>query len=366
LDDFGTEGVPNPAIWITGNADNNDRSDAPPSPPFAMNLNGNPDGGDTVTLQPIDLSSMAGTGVVLSYYYQPEGNGNSPETGDSLKLSFMNDLGDWVSVREYPGVTLHPFTLEIVDIESQNAGGGTFLHSQFQLRFTSKGALGAIPNDDWFIDNLFLGVPAPAAGASPNPLLFDTTMVGGSTTLPLNILNLGLEDLVVTDIVSGNPAVFGVEPTSFTVVPGGLFEVDVTFTPGSPGTIEGALKVASNDPDDDSLTVVLSGISVVPTSVTEGSGLPSEFGVSPNYPNPFNPSTTIKYQLPEAGHVELIVYSLLGDEVTRLVSEEMEAGYHESVWNGKNSSGVPVTSGVYLYRFRAGDYLMVRKMLLLK
>ena len=61
-----------------------------------------------------------------------------------------------------------------------------------------------------------------------------------------------------------------------------------------------------------------------------------------------------------------MVYSLLGSKVRTLVSGDVEAGYHQAEWDGKNDAGVPVTSGVYLYRFTAGDYLMIRKMILLK
>jgi len=365
-DHFGIEGIPNPALWLSANADINDRSDTPPSPPFALNLNGHPIGGDTVTMQPIDLSSLQGSGILLSYWYQPEGNGNAPETGDSLMLSFMNDLGEWISVRKYPGTPLQPFTQEVLDIETLDAGNGTFFHSQFQLRFISKGSQGSIPNDDWFVDNLYLGVSAPVAAASPNPLVFDSTLVGGSMTLSLNVINPGLEDLAVSDIISGDPGTFNVEPTSFTVEPGSYQAVDVTFTPQSAGVFQESIRIVSNDPSNDTLLVNVSGTAVLTTSAASGDGLPVEYAVSPNYPNPFNPSTTIKFQLPQAGHVDLVIYSVLGDEVIRLVSDQIEAGYHEVVWDGKNSSGVPVTSGVYLYRFSAGDYLIVRKMLLLK
>ena len=91
-----------------------------------------------------------------------------------------------------------------------------------------------------------------------------------------------------------------------------------------------------------------------------------EFSVSPNFPNPFNPATRIKYELPASGPVELVVYSLLGGRIRTLVSREVEAGYHQVEWDGRNDAGVPVTSGVYLYRFTAGNFLMTRKMILLK
>jgi hypothetical protein len=80
-----------------------------------------------------------------------------------------------------------------------------------------------------------------------------------------------------------------------------------------------------------------------------------------NYPNPFNPSTTIKYALPKAGNVELIVYDVLGNEVSTLVNEEKTAGFNEVEWNASN-----VPSGMYFYRIQAGDFVETKKMMLLK
>jgi hypothetical protein len=85
-----------------------------------------------------------------------------------------------------------------------------------------------------------------------------------------------------------------------------------------------------------------------------------------NYPDPFNPSTTIRYLLPENAHVTLRVYNTLGQLVTTLVDAEQAAGYHEAVWDGRNESGGTVASGVYIYRFAAGDFTETRTMLLAK
>jgi len=365
-DHFGTEGIPNPAIWTSDNADVNDRADSPPSLPFALNLNGMPVGGDTVTMQPIDLSTSQGTGVVLSYYYQPQGNGNSPETGDSLTVEFLNDLGQWVKVASYAGRSVQPFQHVTLDIESLPANGGTFFHSQLQIRFRSRGSAGTIPNDDWFVDNTFLGIPAASIAATPDPLECDSTLVGSSSMVQLDVLNLGTLNLDVANILSTLPGVFSAEPTAFSVLPGEAMTVDVSFTPDQEGVLSAVLQIVSNDPFTDTLTVDVTGVGTISTSASVAEGLPREFSVSPNYPNPFNPTTTIKYDLPAAGPVELVVYSLLGGRVRTLISREMEAGYHQVEWDGRNDSGVPVTSGVYLYRFRAGDYLMIRKMILLK
>jgi subtilisin family serine protease len=365
-DHFGQEGVPNPAVWATANADVNERANAPPSSPFSLNLNGTPIGADTVTMQPVDLSAMQGTGIVFAYYYQPQGNGDSPENGDSLSVAFRNDLGDWITVMAYPGSTLQAFQSEAIDIESAPANGGTFFHSQFQVRFRSEGSVSTTPRDDWFVDNVYLGIAAPSIAATPDPLVCDTTVVGGSSTTTLDIHNVGLMNLDVSSITSTLPGNFSAEPTSFTVAPGEAMSVEVTFSPDQVGDFSAFLQIVSNDPTTDTLSVAVSGVGEMTTSSSVEEGLPREFSVSPNFPNPFNPTTTIKYDLPASAPVELVVYSLLGGKVRTLISREMEAGYHQVDWDGKNDSGVPVTSGVYLYRFTAGDYLMIRKMILLK
>ncbi|UCE24090.1 MAG: T9SS type A sorting domain-containing protein [Candidatus Zixiibacteriota bacterium] len=94
--------------------------------------------------------------------------------------------------------------------------------------------------------------------------------------------------------------------------------------------------------------------------------LAHQFTLSNNYPNPFNPTTTIMYSLARKAHVELSIYNLLGQKVTTLVDETMPAGNHSAIWNGADDSGNRVASGVYLYQLRAGDYVESKKMILLK
>jgi photosystem II stability/assembly factor-like uncharacterized protein len=94
--------------------------------------------------------------------------------------------------------------------------------------------------------------------------------------------------------------------------------------------------------------------------------LPKEFDVSQNFPNPFNPITTINYQIPKSSNVELSIYNINGQKVRALVNSWMESGKHNVSWDGKNDKGVKVTSGVYFYYFDAGEFSEVRKMILVK
>ena len=134
----------------------------------------------------------------------------------------------------------------------------------------------------------------------------------------------------------------------------------------NPGIVSGSLLVASNDPVTDTLAVHLTGMGDVSVGTRTQQEIPRVYSVSPNYPNPFNPTTTIRYQLPAESKAELVIYDLLGSKVKTLLSEKKNAGSYEVQWDGTNDVGVPVTSGVYVYRFTAGSYRLVRKMILVK
>jgi hypothetical protein len=95
--------------------------------------------------------------------------------------------------------------------------------------------------------------------------------------------------------------------------------------------------------------------------------IPTEFELSQNFPNPFNPVTTIQYGLPSPSRITLKVYNLLGKEVMTLVDNELkEAGYHTAIWNGRNAVGDGVVSGVYFIRIRVGNFVQTQKMLLIR
>jgi hypothetical protein len=94
--------------------------------------------------------------------------------------------------------------------------------------------------------------------------------------------------------------------------------------------------------------------------------VPAGFKLSNNYPNPFNPQTTISYELPFEQHVQLGVYDITGQLVNSLVSGRRSAGNHEVVWSGVNQSGRAVASGIYYYRIDASEFSQIKKMTLVK
>jgi len=93
---------------------------------------------------------------------------------------------------------------------------------------------------------------------------------------------------------------------------------------------------------------------------------PHGFALEQNFPNPFNPSTTIRYELPEDGLVNITIYDITGRHISTLVSSHQNAGYKSIQWNATNNHGEPVSAGVYLYKIQAGEFLQTKKMVLLK
>ncbi|MBN1294402.1 MAG: T9SS type A sorting domain-containing protein [Candidatus Latescibacteria bacterium] len=93
---------------------------------------------------------------------------------------------------------------------------------------------------------------------------------------------------------------------------------------------------------------------------------PVEFILFPNHPNPFNPSTTLTYTLPSSGFASLVIYNVTGQKVREFVSDTLTAGTHSFVWDGKDSLGNPVSSGIYFSRLISGKYQATAKMLLIR
>lgn len=113
--------------------------------------------------------------------------------------------------------------------------------------------------------------------------------------------------------------------------------------------------------------IIISGTAV--EEVIPGA-LPTSFQLKQNYPNPFNPSTMISFDLPTVSKVTLIVFNLLGQEVSTLIDKELSANTYEVEWDGRSDSGVPVASGIYFYKLIAEsankEFVETKKMMLLK
>ncbi|KAA3618376.1 MAG: T9SS C-terminal target domain-containing protein [Calditrichaeota bacterium] len=106
---------------------------------------------------------------------------------------------------------------------------------------------------------------------------------------------------------------------------------------------------------------------VLPSSVeTFESNTPDKFTLLQNYPNPFNPTTVIRFGLPEPAEVHITIYDLLGKEIVKLVEQSYSPGWYSVHWDARNANGRFVGTGVYLYKIRSGNFVQIKKMILLR
>lgn len=106
-------------------------------------------------------------------------------------------------------------------------------------------------------------------------------------------------------------------------------------------------------------------------SIESHQSLPTEFGLSQNYPNPFNPTTTINFQIPRLNDLQEIptylqIFDIRGKLVKTLLDEKLSPGYYSYIWNGLNDYGEQISSGIYFYKIRAGDFCKSKKMLAIR
>jgi hypothetical protein len=161
------------------------------------------------------------------------------------------------------------------------------------------------------------------------------------------------------------------DPHAVTVDANGNVDFEARFsTRGlSPGTYRETIHLQGNQPENpyDVLTVpVVLTVDSTATGVHQDDGVPRAFALAQNVPNPFNPVTTIAYDLPEAAEVTLAIFDVSGRCVRTLVRGRQPAGRHRAMWSGTDDAGRRVASGVYFYRLLAGANSATRKMVMLR
>ena len=220
----------------------------------------------------------------------------------------------------------------------------------------------------------------PEITASPLNMRFDDLASPSDTTSYfLSIFNYGTANMTIGSINSNN-GVFTVVnfPASIPSNQYGLARIK--FTPNAPNQVfNGFLTINNNDSN---IAISMLGVCGIPIGITPISGeIPKQFSLSQNYPNPFNPATKLQFSIPLSRGVDaegepapysgsvirggvltnLIIYDVLGKEVTILVNEYLQAGVYEVNFNASHLS-----SGLYFYRMTSGNYIETKKMLLVK
>jgi len=100
--------------------------------------------------------------------------------------------------------------------------------------------------------------------------------------------------------------------------------------------------------------------------IADGDEIPSGYKVHQNHPNPFNPVTTLRYDLPQDAMVNITIYDMMGRVIKTMVNNQQNAGFKSIQWNATNDEGKPASAGLYLYTIQAGDFRQSKKMVLLK
>ena len=313
----------------------------------SADINDNQDASISVTMD-------VATDGEISFYYKVSCESSSYYFYDGLKFYIDNVLmGDgWQGEIGWTQASY-----------SVSAGNHTF-----KWAYEKDGSVSSGDDCAWIDEIEF-----PAAGGGNAPIIslsteeidFGNVSINETSIEQLTIFNIGTEELNGT--ISA-PEAFSSELTNYSVEAGGELVIDIEFAPTEAIAYSGDLVITSNDPNHPEVTVVLSG-----TGVSVGNGLdliPAVTELTGNYPNPFNPSTNIKFSLKDDSKVSLIIYNIRGQKVKTLVNDNMQAGYHSIVWNGRDDNGKSVSSGVYFNSFDAadqtGDYTSIKKIILLK
>lgn len=225
------------------------------------------------------------------------------------------------------------------------------------------------------------GLTGPAQSAKLRLYVTDASNDGGGVYLVSNNYPGTTTSWTQTGLNWNNaPAISGTALSSVgAVTAGSWMEFNVTnaitgngvysfgLKNNSSDVVQYNTKEATNKPE-----LVIQGVFTAMASFAdqenaqEDAPLPEDFGLYQNYPNPFNPETRIEYDLPKTAAVRLIIYNILGREVSRLVDEEKPAGRHNVLWNGRDAGGLRASSGIYIYSLQAGEFRASRKMVLVQ
>jgi hypothetical protein len=163
------------------------------------------------------------------------------------------------------------------------------------------------------------------------------------------------DGVVIATAISGDDGNFILEE-----IPAGEFKVSATSTLGD---AEQQVPVSLGNGRSIANVELTLGTTSVKDATAE---IPIKFDLEQNFPNPFNPETSIKYHLPARTNVTLRIYNALGQEVRTLVNALQDAGVYNANWDGKDNNGRQLTTGLYLIRLDAGDFVMTRKMAMVK
>ena len=335
-----------------------------------------------VTAVRMDVSSSSGGGTILINRYEDVPQNVSGITGNvsqyrwiiqqmGLAPSFSADVGFRVSQIPNCGIT-DPTTVVVYSRPTPGSGSFTALTTSYDETFDRIYANGVSDFGEFAFGSLYNPLPVQIVGLSA---VAAKASVGlrWSTATEVNNHGFEVEQRSVDATTSASP-VGPAQQRKEAAAHGSRFTIHDSPQWFTVGFVKGS--GTSTSPKDYSFTdedlasgryayrikqINLDGSFAYTIALEVAIGVPLEFSLSQNYPNPFNPTTTIEFDLPRAINVDLIVYDNLGRKVKTLVEGVQPAGYHKAVFDAQGLS-----SGMYYYRIAAGDFVKVKKLILLR
>jgi hypothetical protein len=303
----------------------------------------------------------------------------STELSITLNVGLAGNISFWRKVSSESGYDYLKFYIDANEIDSWSGNIDwelktypvTIGEHTFRWEYSKDGSVTSGYDCGWIDDIVF-----PLSGNSSVSILYVPVTELNFNNIELNVpvsqdlvvRNLGTVAMTGTITVpalvdlmfNGTPVT---DNYSYSIPAGtnGIFTIGLNLSETT--SYNGNIIITSNDINNPSQTVLLHITTVANDDETN---IPTVTRLEGNYPNPFNPTTTIRFAVKEPGQIAINVYNLKGQLVKTLIDSNLKAGYHSIAWNGKDNSGKSVSSGVYLYRMQTNGFNQTRKMMLMK
>lgn len=272
----------------------------------------------------------------------------------SYDLTYSNTSGFVSGPSPAYTTTVSGLTDNFYTLPSNSANAGATIYWKVTVHYSGGGS--STSSTGYFVIDPGSSSVVPLVGSPINNVQLKTTAATLSWALPAqpkSSLTYTLE-FADNNSFSNSKVVNDIKQNSYTVT--GLKDNSTYYW-----------RVKSNAGNTSSnYSEVAKFSTIAKVTAVEENQIPTEFALEQNYPNPFNPSTVIKYSLPKNSFVTVKIYDMLGREIKTLVSKENAAGNYSVEWNGDDNFGNKVSTGAYIYRITAGDFVAVKKMLLIK